>query len=507
MSVGDGIPGNSATVRFILDGETIELRDVSPTRTVLRFLREDLRRTGTKEGCAEGDCGACTVVVVDAGEDGGLSVRAVNACIQFLAAIDGKELLTVESLKGVDGSLHPVQTALVDCHASQCGFCTPGFAMSMFALYKNATDPSRREIDDALAGNLCRCTGYRPIVAASSAMFEEAARRESAGDWRLAPNGAASSAQVEAKRAALAKIRRNDELAIETAAGAFYAPRSLEQLAERCVQNGNATLLGGGTDVGLWVTKQHRHLPVVIHTAHVPELQTITSTKTHLEIGAAVSVTDAMDAIVDYYPMLQELFLRYGSPPIRNAATLGGNVANGSPIGDSMPVLLALGASLLLHSGETVREVALDSFYLGYQQTALAEGEFLRAVRIPLPVAGSHLRSYKVSKRFDQDISAVCAGFYVELAGETITRARLAFGGMAAIPLRAGHCEAALAAQPFSESAFTAAAAELPRDFRPISDARASDRYRLEVCANLLQRFWVDCGAGAAEGLYAYGRT
>ena len=499
-------PRDSSTIRFILDGETIELQDVPPTRTVLQFLREDRGRTGTKEGCAEGDCGACTVVVAElvAGE---FRVRAINSCIQFLATLDGKELFTVESLKGVDGTLHPVQQALVEQHGSQCGFCTPGFAMSMFALYKNKTRPTRVEVDDALAGNLCRCTGYRPIVDAATAMYDEGARRDPRADWRLAVAGGASDAQREAKHQALGAIARKADLAMTSSEGSFHAPRSVGTLAALVESMPDATILAGGTDIGLWVTKQHRRLRDIIYTAHVPELNIIETTTTHIEIGAAVTVTDAMVALIEHYPMLDELFLRYGSPPIRNAGTLGGNVANGSPIGDSMPALLALGATLVLQHGDKTRELALEQFYLGYQQTALAGGEFLRSVRVPLPATDSRFRTYKVSKRFDQDISAVCGAFFVQLADDDIVEARIGFGGMAAIPSRAASCEAALTGRLLVSATIEAAVAALIRDFQPITDARASEAYRLQVACNLLRRFYADIVEDHPGSLYAYGRA
>ncbi len=494
-------------VRFILDGEEIELRDVDPTRTVLQYLREDLRRTGTKEGCAEGDCGACTVVLAELDGSGRIKVEAVNACIQFLPTLDGKELFTVESLKGVDGALHPVQQALVDCHGSQCGFCTPGFAMSMFALYKSNREPSRTDIDNALAGNLCRCTGYRPIVDAAQRMYAEASSRNLKSDWRLAPKGQETKRQIHAKAVALEKIRREDELSTGNGTRTFYAPRSADRLAELEEQNPDATLLAGGTDVGLWVTKEHRALDTIIYTAHVPELQSIAVTDTHIEIGAAVTLTDAMPVLIDHYPALEELLLRYGSPPIRNAATLGGNIANGSPIGDSMPALLALNTSLVLRRGGKRRELPLCEFYLGYQETALAAGEFVETIRIPIAAEAVHFQSYKVSKRFDQDISAVCAAFFLAMDGDAIATARVAFGGMAATPSRAGRCEAALVGRLFDRATIDAAMAALDNDFQPISDARASADYRRRVCRNLLRRFYDECAGGPDSRLYAYGRA
>ena len=495
------------SLRFVLDGEVVEVTNPGPTRTLLEFLREDLGRTGTKEGCAEGDCGACTVVVAEPGADGRLHARAVNACIQFLPTLDGKELLTVESLRGADGSLHPVQQAMVACHGSQCGFCTPGFVMSLFALYKNARDPGRVAIDDALAGNLCRCTGYRPIVAAARDMYRRAPAR--AEDWRLQPFGAGPAGDDEQHRvAALRALEDERLLAVERDGRRFLAPRDAVTLAELLHAYPDATLLAGGTDVGLWVTKQHRDLDTVIWTGRVRELRTLDDGEAALTVGAALSFAELLPTLNRHYPALEELWLRFASPPIRNAATLGGNVANGSPIGDSMPALLALDARLKLRSATGSRELALADFYLDYRKTALAPGEFVE--KLVLPKLGEHdrLASYKVSKRFDQDISAVCAAVRLGFDGETVATARVAFGGMAAIPQRASGCEAALTGRPFDAEALADAMAALDDDFDPISDMRASDEYRRRVAKNLLKRCQREFLAGHAPEprVYEYGR-
>lgn len=506
IETGSTVP-DPHLVRFLLDGEVIELRDVDPTRTVLQFLREDLGRTGTKEGCAEGDCGACTVALAEPdSQGGGLRVRAVNACIRFLPTLDGKELITVESLRGPDGRLHPVQQAMVDCHGSQCGFCTPGFVMSMFALYKNTADPCRREIDDALAGNLCRCTGYAPIVRAAEAMYRLGAADHD-DSWLAAPHGSGRGKADEARRATrLNALARAGSLSLEHEGRRWFAPATLDELAGLVAANPDATLLAGGTDVALSVTKQLRVLPAVIHTARVPELGAIEVTGEHIGIGAGVTLTDAMPPILAEYPELEELLLRFASPPIRNAGTLGGNVANGSPIGDSMPALLALDTTLELRKGDAVRELPLGEFYLDYRRTALAPGEFLVSVRIPRRRAGTILRSYKVSKRFDQDISAVCAAFRLELDGANVAAFRAACGGMAAIPKRALHCEEALAGREWNEESVRRAMQAMLRDFDPLTDMRASAAYRRRVAANLLERFRLETSGELTGTLYGYGR-
>ncbi|MDX1482247.1 MAG: xanthine dehydrogenase small subunit [Woeseiaceae bacterium] len=492
-----------SVLRFVLDGRVVEIADAAPTRTVLQFLREDLGRTGTKEGCAEGDCGACTVAVVER-RDEGLQVRAVNACIQFLGALDGKELVTVESLGSSAGGLHPAQQAMLDHHGSQCGFCTPGFVMSLFALFKNDVAPGRVAIDDALAGNLCRCTGYRPIVDAAQRMYEAAADDE---DWLRRPAGSANHDRDARRERALAELNDGRTLALAGPDGGYFAPTSIGDLETLLEAHPDATLVAGCTDVGLWVTKQHRELGTVISTMAIPELRQIEESNGYLDIGAAVTLTDAMPALVAHYPQLKELLLRYGSPPIRNAATLGGNIANGSPIGDSMPVLLALGATLRLCKGGAVREVALDSFYTGYQASVLDAGEFLLSIRLPKPRPETRFGCYKISKRFDQDISAVCAAFHVTLDDGRIGTARVAFGGMAETPRRAEKTEAALTGRPFTRDGIAAAMSALDDDFDPISDQRASADYRRRVAANLLLRFLLDASGDAEEGVYAHGRT
>ncbi len=469
-------------IRFLLDGHVHEATDVEPTTTVLNYLREELQRVGAKEGCAEGDCGACAVVIAEPDADR-VRFRAINSCIRFLPTLDGKALYTVESLKRLNkGRLHPAQQAMVDCHGSQCGFCTPGFVMSLFALYRNNPSPNRAAIDDALSGNLCRCTGYRPIIAAAQAMRD------------YEPD----QLDEQALRRELDQIRPDAGWALGADKG-YFSPVALPELTALLARHPDAVLLAGGTDVGLWVTKQHRALPCVIHISNVAELQRIDETPERLEIGAAVSLTDAFAVMEKHYPDLHEISRRFASPLIRNAGTLCGNIANGSPIGDAMPVLMALGATLVLRSEEGVRELPLDEFYLGYQQTALAPSEFVQAVHIPLCGAdeGCRLRSYKVSKRFDQDISAVCGAYFMRLEHGVVADIRVCYGGMAAVPKRAEHCEDALRGRLWNEAAATAGIKALSRDYAPLTDLRATAAYRLRVAGNLLKRFYLETtGAG-----------
>ncbi|MEX1266754.1 MAG: xanthine dehydrogenase small subunit [Woeseia sp.] len=498
-------------VRFVLDGRTVDVPDPDPTRTVLQYLREDLGRTGTKEGCAEGDCGACTVAVAEPDADGRLRVRAINSCIQFLPTLDGKELITVESLRGSDGTLHPVQQAMADCHGSQCGFCTPGFVMSLFALYKHQENPDRTAIDDAIAGNLCRCTGYRPIIEAAVEMYRQEPR---GGSWLLQPAAASQqelSADESKRLDAQAAIRRNESLALTNGNRRYFAPRTGAELADLYARYPDAVLLAGGTDVGLWVTKHYAEIETVIYTGSVAGLKLMQATDSHLEIGAAVTYTDAMPLLLHHFPTMSELLRRFASPPIRNAGTLGGNVANGSPIGDSMPALLALDAVLLLRSASESREMRLDEFYLDYQENALRPGEFIEQIKIPRLHADDQLQSYKVSKRFDQDISAVCGAYRLRLGDDNrIDDVRIAYGGLAAIPKRARACERALAGREFAEAIIVEAMAALDDDFEPITDMRASEDYRRRICKNLLLRFYRETSA-SLDGkppvrIYDYGR-
>jgi xanthine dehydrogenase small subunit len=480
-------------VRFILGGRVRTLEDVSPTTTVLNWLREEERRTGTKEGCAEGDCGACTVVL---GELDGESIRyrAVNACILFVPTLDGKQLITVEDLKGPDGRLHPVQQAMVDYHGSQCGFCTPGIVMSLFAMFRGEESPSRRRIDDVLAGNLCRCTGYRSIVTAAARMYD---------GGRDDHFGAREAEWV----ALLRSIRRESMLALDWDGGRYFGPRSIDDLAAVLASQPNARILAGGTDVGLWVTKLHQDLETVVYTGEVAELQRLDVTDTHIEMGAAVTLSDGVGAIAADYPAFGELIRRFGSVQIRNAGTMGGNVANGSPIGDSMPALIALGTTLVLRRHAGSRELPLDEFYLDYRKTAMEPGEFIERIRIPRSSPTRTFQAYKIAKRFDQDISGVSAAYSLELDGDAVKDIRICYGGMAATPKRAANCERSLTGRTWSDPTLDAAIAALADDFAPISDFRASADYRMTMAGNLLRKFWLETTRhGDHANVALYGR-
>ena len=467
-------------VRFLLGDELKEIRNVDPTMTVLDWLRLSERKTGTKEGCAEGDCGACTVVV---GRLDGDTIRyeAVNACIRFVATLDGCQVLTVEHLKTADGTLHPVQQAMVDCHGSQCGFCTPGFVMSMFALYHNDSNPTPAGIDDALAGNLCRCTGYTPIAAASQRMYELA---DPATD-RFAH---ARTAIAEGLKA----LKDEETLRVGEGNRVFYAPATLEAFATLLAENPEARIVSGATDVGLWVTKFQRVLDTVIYTGRIQGYRDITDTGDTLEIGAGATYTDIQAPIAALYPDFGELIRRIGALQVRNVGTIGGNIANGSPIGDSPPALIAAGATLVLRSASGRRSMPIEEFFIDYGKQDRRPDEFVEKVILPKPAPNARFRAYKITKRFDQDISAVCAAFSIRLDGGTVAEARIAFGGMAATPKRAPLAEQALTGRPWTEATVRDAMAALRSDFTPLTDWRASAGYRMTVAANLLMKMYVE---------------
>ena len=472
------------TLRFVLGHRPHALPDVAPDRTLLDVLREDLRCTAVKEGCASGDCGACTVAVAEAEEGGRLHWRAINSCIRLAHSVEGMAVFTAEDIAGEGGRLHPAQRAMLECHGSQCGFCTPGFVMSLFALHRqrDGAAVSRGDALHALSGNLCRCTGYRPILDAAQTMHH----------WPDVPLDESGLLQQ------LKLLAQDGRAPAADSASNFYAtPTTLAELLRLRAAHPQALIAAGTTDVGLWVTKQHRRFGQIIDVTRVTELRRIERGAQSLSIGAAASLTEAFDALAESRPQLKPFFDRFAGLPVRESGTLGGNVANGSPIGDSMPLLIALGATLVLASTRGERTLPIEDFYLAYRKTALAPDEVLARIEVPQPTPHEWLRADKISKRFEDDISAVCLAVALQVEDDMIHSARIGAGGVAAVPARAIQTEAALAGQPCAEGAFDAAASVLEAEFKPLSDMRASSAYRRAVLGNLLRRGWQQSQPGA----------
>ena len=472
------------TLRFVLGHRPHALPDVAPDRTLLDVLREDLRCTAVKEGCASGDCGACTVAVAEAEEGGRLHWRAINSCIRLAHSVEGMAVFTAEDIAGEGGRLHPAQRAMLECHGSQCGFCTPGFVMSLFTLHRqrDGAAVSRDEALHALSGNLCRCTGYRPILDAAQTMHH----------WPDVPLDESGLLQ---QLKLLAQDGR--EPAADSASNFYATPTTLSELLRLRAAHPQALIAAGTTDVGLWVTKQHRRFGQIIDVTRVTELRRIERGAHSLSIGAAASLTEAFDALAESRPQLKPFFDRFAGLPVRESGTLGGNVANGSPIGDSMPLLIALGATLVLASTRGERTLPIEDFYLAYRKTALAPDEVLARIEVPQPTPHEWLRADKISKRFEDDISAVCLAVALQVEDGVIHSARIGAGGVAAVPARAMQTEAALAGQPCAEATFDAAASVLEAEFKPLSDMRASSAYRRAVLGNLLRRGWQQSQPGA----------
>ncbi len=455
-------------VRFLLDGVVVEIPQVDPTATLLDHLRYRLGRTGTKEGCAEGDCGACTVLVGELDGDG-IAWRALNSCILFLPMLHGKALLTVESL-GDDSALTPLQACMAANGSSQCGFCTPGFVMSLHGRCIGARGHDL-PVADIVAGNLCRCTGYGPILDAAESV--PTLPRDDAGTV-----------------AALRAIASDQTVVGSAGARRWFIPRTAQALADLLAAHPDARLVAGATDVGLWVTKGLQTLETLIFIGDIAELQAIDEEPDSLTIGAGVRYADAHAAFARLHPDLGELVRRIGGLQVRNAGTVGGNIANGSPIGDGPPALMALGARLTLRSAMGRRTIALEDYFLAYGQQDRRPFEFVESVHIPRPAATDIILIGKLSRRFDSDISAVCGAIRLGMEGERIVEARVAFGGMAATPSRALACEGALTGQSLTQATIADAVAALGEDYDPLSDVRGSAAYRIETAASLLWRLW-----------------
>ena len=468
-------------LRFIRRGETVTLANVPPSRTLLEVLREDLGSTATKEGCGEGDCGACTVVLGEKNGDG-MSYKAVNSCIRLAHSVNGMAVWTAEDITSADGALHPAQTAMVECHASQCGFCTPGFVMSLFAMYQNHTCKGRaitRELaQEELSGNLCRCTGYRPILDAAQQLDKLPVVKLDEADLLS-----------KLELLTLTYIGVRSDLIGDSG---YQSPLTLESLLNARAASPAAQIVAGTTDVGLWVTKQHHQFDQIIDVTKVAELKEIRDCPQHIAIGAAVTLNDAFAALVKQRPQLHDFAARFAGLPVRNSGTLGGNVANGSPIGDSMPLLIALGANVVLMSIRGSREMPLEQLYTGYRQNVMAPDEVLAWINVPKPAPDEFMRIYKISKRFDDDISAVCLAINIHIDNGMIVNASIGVGGVAATPVRAIKTEAACARQDWSKTTIDHLKTVLRAEFSPISDMRASSAYRTQVLGNLLERYWLE---------------
>ena len=472
-------------IRFLLNRELRVEDRLDPNLTVLNYLRQHLGKTGTKEGCASGDCGACTVVVGElVGAEGAerIRYRTLNSCLTFVSALHGKQLIVVDDLKH-RGELHGVQQAMVDCHGSQCGFCTPGFVMSLFALQKNSAgetaEQRKAEAYEALAGNLCRCTGYRPILDAA----EQSCRQPCRDQFD------AQQAQTISRLKAIAPTQTGE---LNSGDKRCLVPLTVADLADLYSSHPEARLLAGGTDLALEVTQFHKTLPVMIYVGHVAELKRIEKTASHLEIGAATPLTDCYGALNEEYPDFGELLHRFASLQIRNQGTLGGNIGNASPIGDSPPLLIALDAQIVLRQGERQRSMALEDYFIDYRITARQDSEFIEKIIVPRASSDWAFRAYKVSKRLDDDISAVCGAFNLSIEDGVVSGVRIAFGGMAAIPKRARACEAALRGKPWNQASIERACQALAEDFTPLSDFRASKEYRLLTAQNLLRKYFIE---------------
>jgi xanthine dehydrogenase small subunit len=476
-------------LRFILNDEDISLTDVPATEVLLDYLRLSKRLRGSKEGCAEGDCGACTVLVGRLAGDK-LVYEGVNACIRFTGSLDGCHVVTIEHLSDANGALHPVQQAMVAEHGSQCGFCTPGIVMSLYGLWMNEPNPSAGEIEVALQGNLCRCTGYAPIIRAGKSISNYGAVAED----RLV---------TERDRIIVRLKALDDGARVEIGVGKdrLIVPASADDLAEIYVAEPGATIVAGSTDVGLWVTKFMRDIGPMLFIGNVKELHGIEESEAGVTLGAAVSYTDAAEVLVRHFPQLDDLWFRIGGGQVRNMGTVGGNIANGSPIGDTPPPFIALGAKITLRKGAERREVKLEDYFVAYGKQDRAAGEFVESVTIPALPRGEQLAVYKITKRRDEDISALCGAFRVFINDHgAVGMVRIAFGGMAATPKRAKAVEAALLDKPWTAATIEAVIPAFATDFQPISDMRASAEYRLLTAQNLLRRFHLET-TGTAQRL------
>ena len=463
---------SSSVVKFIHNNKIMEIQDVDPNETLLNYIREKLNKTGTKEGCAEGGCGACTVVLGYL-KNNKIFYQSVNACIVFLPTIHGKQLILVEDLVGKDGSLHPVQKSMVNFHGSQCGFCTPGFVMSLFSMYKNFSSFDKKIIKNSIAGNLCRCTGYQPIINAAKSLNNK--------------NKVDQFYQTKNETIKLLKIinKKNNSLTINRIDKKYFAPQTINELKILLKKYPKSKILSGGTDLSLIVTKERKTINSIIYINSIKELNYIKKNKKYIEIGATTPLIEFESEIIKHYPDFKDILERYGSVQIRNVATIAGNIATASPIGDTLPLLLALNAKIVISNSKNDKILYLKDFFINYRKTKLKNGQFIKLIKIPL-LQNNIFKAYKISKRIDDDISAVCASFNLNIKNNIIVSVSIAYGGMDAIPKKAIQCEKSLLNKDLSEKNINIAQKFLEKDFNPIDDMRASSQYRMEIAKNLL---------------------
>ena len=466
----------SNSVKFLLNDKLLEIKNPDPNQTILNYIRTELKKTGTKEGCSEGGCGACTIVLGELA-GGQIKYSSINSCISFVPSLNGKQLLIVEDLVSEDGKLHPVQEAMVKFHGSQCGFCTPGFVMSLFSMFKNNKNYDNELITDSISGNLCRCTGYRPIIDAAKSLNKINKKDE--------------FSKKKIKIIRLLKLIKPKNIFIKKDDKIYFSPKNIKDLKNIIKQNSNANFLAGGTDLSLTVTKERKQISSIIDLNEVKELNFIKVNKNYLEIGAATPLIKFENEIKKYYPDFYSVLKRYGSVQIRNVATLGGNIATASPIGDSLPILLSLNAEVLIENFNKRKILPINNFFIDYRKTKLKKTEFIRSIKIPL-FKKNIFKAFKISKRFDDDISSVCGSFNFEINNNKIKEVYIAYGGMAAVPKRAKACEEILKNKPLTLNTFDRAKNYLEKDLSPIGDMRASKEYRLEIAKNLLMKCFVE---------------
>jgi len=474
-------------ISFIHNDRIVEIKNSDPNETLLNYIRTKLKKTGTKEGCAEGGCGACTVVLGEF-KNKEINYKAINSCITFLPTLQGKQLILVEDLISRDGSLHPVQDAMLNYHGSQCGFCTPGFVMALFSMFKKSSKFENDEIKDSIAGNLCRCTGYQPILKAAKSLKNK--------------NKIDDFSKNKKTTIKLLKKINNKSIAIYKNKKKYFAPRYIQEVKKILKKNIDVDFLSGGTDLSLDVTKQRKDINYIIYMNSVKELNYIKNNNKYIEIGASTPLIEIEFYIKKYYPDFTKILKRYGSPQIRNVATVAGNIATASPIGDCLPLLLSLNAQVVLQDLKKTKILLLDNFFINYRKTQLKKGQFIHSIRIPL-FANNTFKAYKVSKRFDDDISSVCAAFNLKIVKNKVESIRIAYGGMAETPKRAIFCEKIILKSSFTDEIINKAKEALERDFKPINDMRASKSYRMEIAKNLLEKCFLEIKAKKAIGVYA----